>query len=134
MHACVRSLEHEPASPLAVGFTNTASYVTERHGDATTSVILLVSQLFTFLVPVPVSVPVPAFPCFPVARNHYWQARLSQSIYVYLLHKCMYSSHTTGSYLSSVCHQGFVRVQPENAPHQNRCMSGFSYFKWFRTF
>ena len=65
MHACVRSLEHEPASPLAAGFTNTASYVTERHGDATTSVIL--SQLFTFLVPVPVSVPVPAFPCFPVA-------------------------------------------------------------------
>ena len=64
MHACVRSLEHEPASPLAAGFTNTASYVTEHHEDATTSVIL--SQLFTFLVPVPV--PVPAFPCFPVAR------------------------------------------------------------------
>ena len=64
MHACVRSLEHEPASPLAAGFTNTASYVTERHEDATTSVIL--SQLFMFLVPV--SVPVPAFPCFPVAQ------------------------------------------------------------------
>ena len=53
--ACVRSLEHEPASPLAAGFTNTASYVTERHGDATTSMIL--SQLFPF-----------PFPCFPVAR------------------------------------------------------------------
>ena len=71
MHACVRSLEHEPASPLAAGFTNTASYVTEHHEDATTSMIL--SQLFTFLVPVPISVPVPvsvsvpAFPCFPVA-------------------------------------------------------------------
>ena len=38
------------------------NYVTEHHEDATiTSVIL--SQLFTFLV----SVPVPAFPCFPVA-------------------------------------------------------------------
>ena len=70
MHACVRSLEHEPASPLAAGFTNTASYVTEHHEDATTTSVIL-SQLFTFLVsvpvPVPVSVPVPAFPCFPVA-------------------------------------------------------------------
>ena len=62
MHACVRSLEHEPASPLAAGFTNTASYVTEHHEDATTTSVIL-SQLFTFLV----SVPVPAFPCFPVA-------------------------------------------------------------------
>ena len=73
MHACVRSLEHEPASPLAAGFTNTASYVTEHHEDATTTSVIL-SQLFTFLVsvpvPVPVSVPVPAFPCFPVAHHH----------------------------------------------------------------
>lgn len=67
MHACVYSLEHEPASPLASDFTNTASYVTEHHEDATTTSVT--SQLFTFLVSVlvPVSVPVPAFPCFPVA-------------------------------------------------------------------
>ena len=66
MHACVRSLEHEPASPLAAGFTNTASYVTERHEDATTSVSDIISVVYVSRS-VPVSVPIPAFPCFPVA-------------------------------------------------------------------